>query len=71
MLIFLGASASAPLGITTMPGFINFLDKTIGKYQIYNDIKSSFGRDLDLEILMAELEDLSKPQDEFIDSISI
>ena len=70
MLLFLGAGASAPFGIPTMPGFIDLLDSKIGSYPIYRDIKLAYKNDYDLEVLMTILEDLSKPQEEIMESIS-
>lgn len=70
-MIFLGAGASAPLGIPAMKGFVKRFEEKINDDQLKflcNEIKSStdragefIGRDItfDLESLMAVLEDVS------------
>lgn len=71
MIIFLGAGASRPFGIPTMPEFIDIFDKEIGGNNLYNEIKSTFDREsFDLEVLMTILDDLSKDQQELRRTIS-
>lgn len=71
MIIFLGAGASRPFGIPTMPEFIGIFDKVMGKNRLYNEIKNSFEKEsFDLEVLMTILEDLSKDKKELWRAIS-
>ncbi len=70
MLLFLGAGASSPFGIPTMPGFVKLFDQEVSDSQIYLSIKESFGEDFDLEVLMTVIEDLSKSPQEFFRAIS-
>jgi len=71
MIIFLGAGASRPFGIPTMPEFIDIFDKEMGKNKLYNEIRRSFDTEtFDLEVLMTILEDLSKDREELFRIIS-
>jgi len=71
MIIFLGAGASTPFEIPTMPGFIEIFDKLLNEHEIYCEIRDSFEKEsFDLEALMTILEDLSKDQNQFLRTIS-
>jgi hypothetical protein len=70
MLLFLGAGASSPFGIPTMSGFLKFFDQKIVDSQLYQTIKTAFGNECDLEILMTVAEDLSKSRQELFRDIS-
>jgi len=71
MIVFLGAGASRPFGIPTMPEFIDIFDKEMGNNQLYNEIRKSFDTEtIDLEVLMTILEDLSKDREELFRIIS-
>lgn len=70
MLIFLGAGASKIFGIPDTKGFIELFEKEVGESTLFGDIKRSFGDDLDLEILMTVLEDLTKDRVSFFRVVS-
>ena len=71
MIVFLGAGASRPFGIPTMPEFIDIFDREMGNRALYNNIRNSFDREsFDLEVLMTILEDLSKDENELLRTIS-
>lgn len=72
MLIFIGAGVSKIFEIPDMRGFIEIFDNDpqITQFDIYEDIKRTFGNDIDLEILMTILDDLSKDRKDFLKSIS-
>lgn len=53
-----------------MSGFLELLDKEIGHSPLYKEIKTPFGDDCDLEVLMTVIEDLSKPVEEFFGALS-
>ncbi len=71
MIVFLGAGASRPFGIPTMPEFIDIFDQEMGKNKLYDEIRKSFDTEtFDLEVLMTILEDLSKDREELFRIIS-
>lgn len=73
MLLFLGAGASINFGIPDTKGFIAIFeeDDSICSSAIYKKIKENIANEsFDTEILMTILDDLSKPQEELLDSIS-
>lgn len=71
VILFLGAGASRPFGIPTMPEFIEIFDKAMKKNRLYNELKNGFGKEsFDLEVLMTILEDMSKDTKELFRTIS-
>lgn len=72
MIIFLGAGISKLFGIPDMKGFFEIFDREpqITQFKIYQEIKNSFADDVDLEVLMTILEDLSKERSAILKNIS-
>lgn len=72
MIVFIGAGVSKIFGIPDTKGFIEIFNNTttISKSKIFSDIKNSFRIEVDLEVLMTILEDLSKNQEDLYRSIS-
>lgn len=72
MILFIGAGVSTLFGIEDTKGFIKTFDdrSSIGDSYIYNDIKTFFKDDFDLEILMTLLDDLAKDTNNLISSMS-
>jgi hypothetical protein len=53
-----------------MLGFINLFDQEVGDSPVYKEIKTTFGNECDLEVLMTVVEDLSKSPQEFFRAVS-
>jgi len=73
MLLFIGAGASKSFDIPDTMGFISVFEKkaNILQDEIYQKLKDSIPRQLfDTETLMTILHDLSKPEDELLNSIA-
>ena len=72
MILFIGAGVSKLFGIPDTKGFIEVFDKqpNISQTAIYMKMKETFADDVDLEVLMTVTEDLSKPYDILVRSIS-
>ena len=70
MFIFLGAGASSPFAVPTMPEFIKLFDQELNN-TLYDEVKKTFGdENFDLEVLMTVLDDLSKSRQEFFRIVS-
>lgn len=70
MFLFLGAGASKPFGIPTIPEFIRIFDEKFRDEELYRSLKNVFGDYLDLEVCMTVLSDLRQPSNEFFGSLS-
>jgi len=71
MLLFLGAGSSKAFGIPDTRGFIAEFEAVIGENEIYTKIKKTIPKEfLDMETLMTILDDLSKTEDELLNSIA-
>lgn len=71
MIVFLGAGASRALEIPTTREFISLFETEVGGSQLYQDVRTSMVEELfDLESLMTVLDDLSRPEEEFLRDIS-
>jgi len=70
MLLFLGAGASKPFGIPTIPEFVEIFEREFRDEELYKSLNDIFGHDLDLEVAMTVPSDLNKPRNEIFETLS-